>query len=130
MRFYYVALVAASALYTSTDGLETVPSSAVSTSLRGATIIMQLSNVENKTNRFLIAEDENVDILNNDDLSQERSLFKKKRKKKKKKKEEKEDEGSGSDSSDSDNSSKSDEHHHFFSRLRNHVSKWRSPFSL
>ncbi|CAI5710350.1 unnamed protein product [Peronospora destructor] len=116
MRFYYVALVAASALYISTDGLETVPSSAVSTSLRGATNSMQLSNVEDRTNRFLIAED---DILNNDDLSQERSLFKMKKKKKKKKKKKEEDEGQGSDSG------KSDKHHHLFSGLKN-----RFPFSL
>lgn len=61
MRFhYYVALVAASALYTSTDGLQAVPSSAVSTSLRGTTNSIQEPTVESKMNRFLIAEYDNA----------------------------------------------------------------------
>ena len=61
MRFhYYVALVAASALYTSTDGLQAVPSSAVSTSLRGTTNSIQKPTVESKMNRFLIAEYDNA----------------------------------------------------------------------
>ncbi|CAH0521149.1 unnamed protein product [Peronospora belbahrii] len=55
MRFYYIALAVASALCTSTDGLEAVSGSTGHTLLRIDTITGQQQNDEGKT-RFLVGE--------------------------------------------------------------------------
>ncbi|CAH0479308.1 unnamed protein product [Peronospora belbahrii] len=53
MRFYYIALAVASALCTSTDGLEAVSGSTGHTLLRIDTVTGQQQNDEGKT-RFLV----------------------------------------------------------------------------
>jgi hypothetical protein len=61
MRLLYIAVAAVAALVASTDGLEVVPNSAVSTSLRASADVRRQPYVEGKSDRFLISEAGNAD---------------------------------------------------------------------